>query len=503
MEDVGRHMKLKLQEVERWGRFELTLSGPSEGNPFREVRLSARFQYRNRIVEPEGFYDGDGTYRIRFMPDCPGVWRYVTSSNCSELDGHAGAFVCTEAQEGNHGPVRVKERYLFAYEDGTRYMPFGTTCYHWTHGGDERLEEQTLESLAASPFNKIRMCLLPTQDMKPPLQLVFTGEYPEELDRTRFNPDFFRRLERRLEDLLRLGIEADLVLFHPYDKGFWGVDNMDAESDASYIRYCIARLGAYRHVWWSLCNEYDFNKFKTAADWDRLLQLTQRCDPYQHLRSIHNGTKMYKSSSLYDFSKPWITHQSIQHWDAELTTSWRNAVAKPIVIDEISYEGNSSRRWGNISGEELVHRFWEGMSRGGFVGHGESFIDKETRAWISSGGKLYGECVERLAFLRRIMEEGPEDWLGARSAGTYSLLYFGRRQPVFHWIDWPEQAAYRVEVIDTWNMQVTPLAGVFQGRSKVELPGRPYLALRVRLETESDAGHPREQAVHAEGGRCG
>jgi hypothetical protein len=37
-----------------------------------------------------------------------------------------------------------------------------------------------------------------------------------------------------------------------------------------------------------------------------------------------------------------------------------------------------------------------------------------------------------------------------------------------------------VEVIDTWEMTVTPLEGTFEGRLTVELPGKPYVAARVR-----------------------
>lgn len=471
------------QEVDRWGRFELSLSGPAGGNPFRDVRLSARFQYKNLVIEPDGFYDGDGIYRIRFMPDREGVWRYVTHSNCSELDGIAGEFICSDPSEGNHGPVRVKDRVHFAYEDGTTYLPFGTTCYHWTHYGEE-LEELTLQSLQDSPFNKVRMCILPTKDMRPK-QLAFAGTCPEDIDTARFNPQFFTRLERRIEDLMKLGIEADLILFHPYDKGHWGFDSMDRETDCFYVRYVIARLAAYRNVWWSLSNEFDFNKFKSMDDWDRLIQYVQRHDPYQHLRSIHNGTRMYEYFEPYDFSKPWVTHQSIQHWDAGLTTEWLAANAKPVVIDEIAYEGNSSRRWGNISGEEMTHRFWEGMVKGGYVGHGESFIDKETRAWISCGGALYGESVSRIAFLRRIMEERPADWLQEEQKGNYRFLYFGRHQHSYQYVDLPGDASYRMDIIDCWNMTVAPLPGTFRGRCKISLPGRPYIALRITYSASS------------------
>ena len=33
---------------------------------------------------------------------------------------------------------------------------------------------------------------------------------------------------------------------------------MPAEADDRYLRYAVARLAAYRNVWWSLANECDF-----------------------------------------------------------------------------------------------------------------------------------------------------------------------------------------------------------------------------------------------------
>ena len=63
-----------------------------------------------------------------------------------------------------------------------------------------------------------------------------------------------QHLEQRVGQLRSLGIEADVILFDPYDKGRWGFDRMDAATDDRYIRYIVARLGAYRNVWWSLAN---------------------------------------------------------------------------------------------------------------------------------------------------------------------------------------------------------------------------------------------------------
>ncbi len=60
-----------------------------------------------------------------------------------------------------------------------------------------------------------------------------------------------------------------------------------------------------------MANEYDLMENKSIADWDRFFRIVQESDPYQHLRSIHN------CRGFYDHSKPWVTHQSVQHSDLE------------------------------------------------------------------------------------------------------------------------------------------------------------------------------------------
>ena len=123
--------------VEKWGIFEVSLQGPSDGNPFVDVELSAVFRQGETAVTVSGFYDGAGTYRVRFMPPQTGAWRYETRSNRPELSGRSGTLTATAPAAGNHGPVRVANQYHFAYADGTPFRQIGTTCYAWTHQGDE------------------------------------------------------------------------------------------------------------------------------------------------------------------------------------------------------------------------------------------------------------------------------------------------------------------------------------------------------------------------------
>jgi len=65
-----------VNNIEQWGIFEVSLTGPSAGNPYKDVTLTARFTMGHRSVQVTGFYDGEGTYRVRFMPDALGHWSY-------------------------------------------------------------------------------------------------------------------------------------------------------------------------------------------------------------------------------------------------------------------------------------------------------------------------------------------------------------------------------------------------------------------------------------------
>lgn len=478
-----------LAGVEKWGTFELTLKGPRDGNPFVDVELSAKFTNGGKAVTARGFYDGGGTYRVRFMPDKPGEWRYVTKSDTAELDGKKGQFECTKPSPGNHGPVRVKNTYHFAYADGTMYYQFGTTCYAWIHQ-TEQLQQQTLKTLATAPFNKIRMCVFPknyTYNKNEPSLYAFEKDADGKFDFSRFIPAFFHHLEQRVKDLMELGIEADLILFHPYDEGRWGFDRMDPETDRRYLRYIVARLSAFRNVWWSMANEYDFMKEKKPGDWDDFFRIVQQSDPYNHFRGVHNGAKWY------DHTKPWVTHASIQSGNLRDAKEWRRRYKKPVINDECQYEGNIREPWGNISAQELVHRFWLGTVVGTYVGHGETYVHPNDVLWWSKGGVLHGESPARIAFLRKLVEDGPAaglepvegswEWnvyAGGKKGTDYYLCYFGVHQPVEARLPLPDVFAYKAEVIDTWNMTITPVEGTFRGRKPVPLPGRPYLALRLR-----------------------
>jgi hypothetical protein len=480
---------------------EITLSGPSTGNPFLDVTVAATFSLGHRRVQVDGFYDGEGNYKIRFMPDNEGPWTYTTQSNIPALANQTGAFFCTPPRPGVHGPVSVRNTYHFAYADGTAFFPFGTTCYAWIHQS-EALQQQTLRTLAGSPFTKIRMCVFPKHyeyNHNEPALYPFAGTLGH-FDFTRPNPAFFAHLERRLADLRALNIEADLILFHPYDDpAKWGFASMPAASDDLYLKYLLARLSCYRNIWWSLANEFDLMRAKTTQDFDRFFHLVEQHDPVPHLRSVHY------SKTMYDYGHPWVTHASLQTIDFDRAPEFRKAWQKPICFDEIQYEGNLNKRWGNISGDEMTRRFWLCVIQGCYATHGETFLppdaalDEATTPtlWWSHGGELHGASPARIALLRKLVEAtaaaaGPNSgltpppdpyYLNAISTDASGrrpqqiLYFFDFHQPL--WYEFPLPTGnWTAEFVDTLQATVSPLRGTHAGQPRLRLPAEPYAALR-------------------------
>jgi hypothetical protein len=450
------------------------------------VEVTALLTLGSREVRVGGFYDGEGTYRVRWLPDASGRWHLRTCSNARSLDALEAEIEVAPADGGARGPVRVADGFHFAHADGTRFHPFGTTLYAWWHQREE-LRRRTLASLAQHGFTKARVCVFPKSfvfnDDDPEVHPFVRGE-DGSWDLATFDPEFFRRLEEGVEQLALLGVQTDLILFHAYDR--WGYSEMPAWADDHYVRYVVRRLAAHESVWWSLANEYDLVRAKSTDDWERIAQVISSEDHAGHLTSIHNCFEHY------DHGRPWVTHASVQRVDAYRTAEdvgdMRERWGKPVVFDECGYEGDLEHGWGNITGPELVRRAWEGALRGGYVNHGETYLNDAEELWWSKGGELVGSSPERFAFLRSVIADLPggrldpvtSDWdVPWAAADGVLLAYLGFAQARYRTIVRPPGTRYTVDVIDTWEMTSERLPGEYEGAFRVELPGRQWIALRL------------------------
>lgn len=502
-------------ECERWGIYELAFSGKTSGNPFMDYEIHGTFQSADETVSVNGFYDGGGVYRVRFMPSFEGNYSYVISGSYSD-ETVKGSFHVTPPSGNNRGPVRVKNRFHLAYASGEPHYSVGTTCYAFALQKPD-VVEATFRELEKDCFNKVRFCLMPKHydfclhdpvcfpyEGTPMDAGVLTRRNFEEYNGAapgnhwnfkRFNPVFFKRYDKIISRLMEMGIEADMILFHAYDR--WGFSKMSMEDNLFYLRYVAARYGAYRNVWWALANEYELLKHISTEDWETLAAALRDEDPYGHLASIHN------CEAFYDYGRHWITHCSCQredhHKTTEFTDDLRERYGKPVIWDEVGYEGDLPHCWGNFTPEELTRRAWEAILRGGYCGHGETYLSKDNVIWWAHGGRLKGECAARFRFMREFLEGVPgcglklaklrddvhfqwDDYVAVPEDpdyfGEYYFFYFSIWRPPFRqiWID--DTTWFDTDIIDTWNMTITP-AGRHKGRFELSLPGTQYIGIRL------------------------
>jgi len=126
--------------VECWDVLELDISSDKEyENPFRDVVVTGTFKGagKSKPVRLEGFYDGDGAWRVRFVPHRPGRWVYAVELDRAQRERRRhrhqprpltvhGSFDC-ESAPGRRGFVRISKRnpYRFEYDDGAPFYPIG------------------------------------------------------------------------------------------------------------------------------------------------------------------------------------------------------------------------------------------------------------------------------------------------------------------------------------------------------------------------------------------
>ena len=554
--------------MDRYETLEISFQAAEPLGSKAAVDLTGRFAHAGRSVTVKGFYAGGGTYKVRYLPEEAGEYAYEIVGSCL-ASPMAGTIEVGPAQKGSHGPVRADGIHL-RHADGEWFCSVGTTVYALAHQ-PKALIDETMATLSASPFNKVRMCVFPKHynynhnepDLYPferksgeedrdfsvrpgsPAMPASRVSEPKndvwDVDRPCFA--FWDALEARIRQLDGMGIQADLILFHPYDR--WGFPSMPLEDDLKYLDYLLRRLSAFPNVWWSLANEYDLCAAKTLEDWYTIESFVSGNDPFRHMLSSHNCFRPW------DWDRPCTTHVSWQTKMLYRVAETARRFGKPVLVDECCYEGNVPERWGSISGREMTARFWRTMSQGGYCTHGETFLpgtamgDKATDTgvsevvWWARGGKLNGESPKRIAFLREVLESlpGPLDpapdgmgfMIGLSDEEAIAALerfperarafvgklaampaaerdkfiaaeygYAGRcGDGAFLWyrdlqssacmvMDLPEDKAYSVYVIDTWNMtRELALTGA-SGRASVELPGREFMAvLAVREGIEA------------------
>ena len=349
----------------------------------------------------------------------------------------------------------------------TPFTPLGTTAYAWTHQ-DDALQQQTLDALAKTSFSKLRMGLFPKHylyNANEPDRFVFPRA-EDGWDLERFDLEYFARPRAASGAARCARIEADLILFHPYDR--WGFSTPRKAADDRYVTYVCDRLAAFPNVWWSLANEYDLLLDKKPEDWDRIGRLVRANDPYGHPLSIHNWVE------IWDYASDWATHCSIQRGECPRRSgaSWRRQFGKPVIVDECGYEGDLDQGWGCLPPKTRQPVLGRGDERRLCHPRGDVLLrrrdgvlgERRHASRAESGTAGVPPPDHRRISTGRI-DPLPSDWDAAHAGvrGEYQLISFGAGQPAFRTVKIPAGMTAHVDVIDSWNMTVERLPGEYQG----------------------------------------
>ncbi len=242
----------KMAVIPKWARFEQAFhSSGSYTNPLQQATLSVLFT--SPLGETNwvfGFWDGGDIWRVRFSPDQPGRWTYTTlCSNPADrgLNAKTGQFLCTAELGTNrfhqHGPVRLaSDRRHFEHADGT---PFFWLADNARDGATQsELKDWRLYAAVRASQNFTVVQWTPAGGVGFAAGSALTG-FPERIG---VNPDFFRRLDAKLQALSGEGLLSAVCPLSAMSSDSPGATLPD-EQALLVARYVVARWGADAVAW--------------------------------------------------------------------------------------------------------------------------------------------------------------------------------------------------------------------------------------------------------------
>lgn len=369
--------------VPRWAVHEISLDSTiGVTNPYLEVTVTATFiGPAGERQTVRGFWDGGNTFKVRFAPVQEGAWRYVITSSPPDPGlSRTGTLVVGPPPAGNRGFLRRDEAhpYSFAWDDGTRYFMWGQTYYQLIltamEGGPWRA---AVEGTAAYSMNKVRILLTTwcagAAD-RHPCPAPFVAD-----DHDRINLAYWQKFDEIIRYLGSKHIVADVILFTDA-RGAFGTRTQDER----YVRYALARFGAFHNVIWTLTNEWNYTG-RPQEYWDTIGAIVRSEDPWMRrggfLRplSIHQRTRI----DFQFFGSTWPVHAVIQYGLRNRRYAngdeWGNSGilfnrgrGLPVVNDEYGYIGETPQAGVSVYDRDQHRRvIWGIALAGGFGSAGD------------------------------------------------------------------------------------------------------------------------------------
>lgn len=342
--------------------------------PFVDLVLDAVFTAPSgRTLPMPGFYDGEGTWRVRFSPDEVGRWQYrVTTRPSDPALEMEGAFTVTEADTPGFLRSTQGRAWGFETEVGEPVFLMGDTVYNLfgaAHCGMDVTSFLTRRAEQGFNFFRVRMQVSPYHPPDGYSNWQTRNTWPwggsEQAPRfDRLNLDYFRTVDSIVETGVALGVGFEMIM------EAWGFEapfNNRAvfvpEWEEVWLRYLVARYDAYASVYfWTLMNEYEYYpngdaRHSSVADrWAmRIARWVKALSPHGHVISVHNAPQLPPFAERFRLDPGAVDAVMFQDWgttgetDAWLTAGIEDSIRRSfagwsgsVVFVEYGYERNEA-----------------------------------------------------------------------------------------------------------------------------------------------------------------
>jgi hypothetical protein len=370
------------------------VSAPLPRNPFQEGALTGDFEPAGSApgAAIEGFCDSTNgsIYRIRFMPSKAGPYTFhVRLKLGQESRTYSGEFRATD--QHRRGPLRVDPAYPwhFIWEGtGEHYFFNGTTAYWLMGWRDEPTIQYSIDRLARLKVNRMRVslsgrtrCAYGEAVMNGARWNVYLSPWPARdasdlthpgFDYPQFNVPYWQKFER----MLRYARERDMIISLVLSMNDDPVHPAaGSEDERRFIRYAIARFGAFSNITWDLGD--DLEGFRDDQWTHETGTAIVEWDPCHHLATSHPMKTIHQ-----DRGSSWFGFTSYQDWGRTqhaLMLESRKLQEKagriiPQTNEEYGYEDHYPE-WaapGSDSAEVLRRTAWDIYMAGAYQTAGES-----------------------------------------------------------------------------------------------------------------------------------
>jgi len=248
-------------EAPIWTKHEIQLtSSKTYDNPIYNVK-----DFRATFTSPSGrtktvcgFWDGGTDWKIRFLPDEKGRWKWLTS--CSDkkntdLHNQSGEFICIENENPEvlfqKGTIQHEPgKYYLSYDDGTPF--FWLACTAW-NGALKSTDDEWKHYLNQRKENKYNVIQFVTTEWR---GCDKNAEGLTAIDGTGYikvHPEFFKRIDKKIDEINAKGLLASPVVLWalPFGEGrhLSPGYTLPLEEAVLLAKYIVARYQGNQVVW--------------------------------------------------------------------------------------------------------------------------------------------------------------------------------------------------------------------------------------------------------------